>query len=176
MVGHTHEDIDALFGHVSNYLRKHDAITVAGQSLIWSIDNFHTTQFYTNCNNYTFSLDFLHGLTAAKGDYSKTHVFDTMFDVKSWLSPHIKPLHNHSRPHIFRFYKAADNSVYMQYKQWRHSQWEPKSSNGILLLKVWHVKLWNYCVKYWNIVHWQCASLASPFRVSYRNFGQGGGA
>ena len=30
MVGHTHEDVDAMFGHVSTRLRKHDAITVPG--------------------------------------------------------------------------------------------------------------------------------------------------
>ena len=31
MVGHTHEDIDALFGHVSMWLRKHDALTLPGE-------------------------------------------------------------------------------------------------------------------------------------------------
>lgn len=30
MVGHTHEDIDALFGHISVWLRKHDALTLPG--------------------------------------------------------------------------------------------------------------------------------------------------
>ncbi len=34
MVGHTHEDIDALFGRISMWLRKHDALTVPG-----NIDN-----------------------------------------------------------------------------------------------------------------------------------------
>ena len=33
MVGHTHEDIDALFGHVSMWLRKHDALTLPGESV-----------------------------------------------------------------------------------------------------------------------------------------------
>ena len=31
MVGHTHEDIDALFGHISMWLRKHDALTLPGE-------------------------------------------------------------------------------------------------------------------------------------------------
>lgn len=30
MVGHTHEDVDALFGHISMWLRKHDAVTLKG--------------------------------------------------------------------------------------------------------------------------------------------------
>ena len=32
MVGHTHEDVDGMFGHASTWLRKHDAITVPGMS------------------------------------------------------------------------------------------------------------------------------------------------
>ena len=34
MVGHTYEDIDALFGHVSNWLRRHDELIVAGLHII----------------------------------------------------------------------------------------------------------------------------------------------
>ena len=45
-------------------------------------------------------------------------------------------LHNHSYPHIFLFKKGTDGSCYMQYKQWRHSEWEPRSNQGIKVLKV----------------------------------------
>ena len=30
MVGHTHEDIDALFGNISKWLKRNDALTVPG--------------------------------------------------------------------------------------------------------------------------------------------------
>lgn len=30
MVGHTHEDIDALFGNIGKWLKKNDALTVPG--------------------------------------------------------------------------------------------------------------------------------------------------
>ena len=34
MVGHTHEDVNAMFGYVSTRLRKHDAITVPGYAIL----------------------------------------------------------------------------------------------------------------------------------------------
>ena len=34
MVAHTHEDVDALFGHVSMWLRRHDAVTLPGKYII----------------------------------------------------------------------------------------------------------------------------------------------
>ena len=138
MVGHTHKDIDALFGHVSMWLRKHDALTLSqvtwtllkeGHGLLWFI-------IYHCQNNVLFSIDFLQGIKAAKADYVSTHIFTEMFDVKAWLSPHMESLHNHSHPHIFRFRKAVDGCCYMQYKHWRHSDWEPQSGHGIKILKV----------------------------------------
>ena len=30
MVGHTHEDIDALFGNISTWLKRNDALTIPG--------------------------------------------------------------------------------------------------------------------------------------------------
>ena len=82
-------------------------------------------------------IEFLQGVSAAKSDYTTTHVFQNMFDIKAWLKPHMLPLHNHSHPHIFRFFKANSGTTCMQYKQWRHHAWEPQSSSGIRLLKVY---------------------------------------
>ena len=33
MVGHTHEDVDALFGNISKWLKRNDALTVPGNFL-----------------------------------------------------------------------------------------------------------------------------------------------
>jgi len=37
MVGHTHEDIDALFGNIGKWLKKHNAITVPGKLTLYYI-------------------------------------------------------------------------------------------------------------------------------------------
>lgn len=37
MVGHTHEDIDALFGNISQWLKRNDAFTLHGMSLLIKI-------------------------------------------------------------------------------------------------------------------------------------------
>ena len=55
--------------------------------------------------NFYF-LDFFVGYLQPKVT-TLAHVFDVMFDVKLWLSAHITPLHNHSRPHSFRFYVSV---------------------------------------------------------------------
>jgi len=81
-----------------------------------------------------------------------------MYDVKSWLKPHMEQLHNHSHPHIFRFRKASDGCCYMQYKQWRHSEWEPPSHHGIKILKV-------HCMQSYKILfnaHSVCADVLPP--------------
>jgi len=41
MVGHTHEDVDALFGHVSTWLKRHDAVTVPGMPVYMCISTIH---------------------------------------------------------------------------------------------------------------------------------------
>ena len=42
MVGHTHEDIDALFGNIGKWLKKNNALTVPGKkflSIFWRYGN-----------------------------------------------------------------------------------------------------------------------------------------
>ena len=52
-----------------------------------------------------------------------------IWNIKSWLLPHIKGLKNHSRPHAFRFIKGKDGNVEMTYRNWSTSGkkvWMPK--------------------------------------------------
>ena len=62
-------------------------------------------------------------------------MIEYMFDIKSWLMPHLYTLQNHSYPHIFRFTRDGSGEVVMHYKDWNKSPWEP-SDNGIRLFKV----------------------------------------
>ncbi len=68
-------------------------------------------------------------------DVSEATVINHIFDVKSWLLPHLHKLHNHSHYHIFRFSRDATGLVVMHYKEWNESQWEPTTC-GIQLFKV----------------------------------------
>ena len=43
MVGHTHEDIDALFGNISQWLKRNDAFTLHGTSLLIKIAKVHNS-------------------------------------------------------------------------------------------------------------------------------------
>ena len=37
MVGHTHEDVDALFGNIGKWLKKNNALTVPGKKFLKNI-------------------------------------------------------------------------------------------------------------------------------------------
>jgi hypothetical protein len=108
MVGHTHEDIDALFGNISKWLKRNNALTVP---------------------------EFISGCKQANRLVQDVIVLHNLFDVKSWLLPNTEELHNHSHPHIFRFTRCENAvDVQMHYKMWAKDPWEP-GLQGIVLLK-----------------------------------------
>ena len=123
MVGHTHEDIDQFFSKFSQYLQHNSAHTLPGNKVMSLIAAI--TIFYP---------DFLSAITSCYADVSSAVLLDTMYDVKSWLTPHLDMLQYHSYPHVFRFTCNALGEVVMFYKQWSKSPWEPTS--GIKLFKV----------------------------------------
>lgn len=59
-----------------------------------------------------------------------------MYDVKAWLDPALNRLHNHSRPHIFKFLRDSTDNAIMLYKNWNEDTWLPEDNSGISLLKV----------------------------------------
>ena len=85
------------------------------------------------CNTNT---DLLSGITKCYSDVPEANMIEHMFDVKSWIAPHLERLENHSYPHIFRFIKNSSGSVRMFYKDWSDSPWKPSLGDGICLFKV----------------------------------------
>ena len=41
-----------------------------------------------------------------------------MFDISSWLEPHLDRISGHSKPHVFRIAKEADGNVTLKWKMW----------------------------------------------------------
>ena len=75
-------------------------------------------------------------LSATSNSYTphpKVKLLEFVYDVKSWLSPHIEDLHGHTQPHCFKFVLNSDGYSEMYYKNWSHDVW---SENGLILLKV----------------------------------------
>ena len=67
----------------------------------------------------------------------KPLLLSSMFDIKTWIEPAMKGLHNIIYPHCFKIFTASDGKVKMSYKQWsRDANWMPESSEGIEILKV----------------------------------------
>ena len=66
-----------------------------------------------------------------------------VYDVKSWMMPHVPPLHDHLKAHAFKFEKN-NGSTRMYYKEWSYDKlWIPES--GIdMLLGSWYVLFKGY--------------------------------
>ena len=47
-----------------------------------------------------------------------------IFDIKSWISPYIEDIHQHTVPHVFLFRKNADLKAEMLYKHWALDDWQ----------------------------------------------------
>ena len=62
-------------------------------------------------------------ISASSTPPATVKIVDSIFDVRSWISPCLEGLHGHSRPHCFRFVAdptvlAEDSKVLMYYRNW----------------------------------------------------------
>lgn len=89
-VGHTHEDVDAGFGHISRHLK------------------------VTDVETYDQLLQLLPDSMA----------LESMYDIKTWLEPHLSTPQHHTQPLHFRFKYVNDNTVKVQYKGLHDHPWE----------------------------------------------------
>ncbi|XP_072050017.1 uncharacterized protein [Amphiura filiformis] len=91
-VGHTHEDIDQLFSRIAVHLRR------------FSIPTF------------TKLIHLLQG--AVTKICTTAERFLNYFNIRDWLAPFISEVHDHCKPHAFRFTKNEQGRARMQYKMW----------------------------------------------------------
>lgn len=79
--------------------------------------------------------DLLHATTISMEPNSKTFLIDVMFDIKSWISPHLNELHGHRDPHCFKFVLNKDNKSIRYFWNWSTDLWCPED-RAIVILKV----------------------------------------
>ena len=111
LVGHTHDDIDALFGQWSMKLRKDDYPTIP-----FLIKSFMDAEF----------------------EPVIPHFIEEVPDFKGFVDGHIpsrdEALEGHTNAQQFKFYKHANTWPLIQYKRLcTDSQWLPKENGGIKL-------------------------------------------
>jgi len=60
-----------------------------------------------------------------------------MYDIKTWLAPHLSDIHGHTTPHAFSISRNAEDIVVMKYKKWSSTSenWIPDI--GIPIFKVY---------------------------------------
>ncbi len=89
----------------------------------------------------------------------------SVYDVRSWLVPHIEELHGHSQPHCFRFTLDEDGRAVMHYKNWSKDGW---SETGLILLKVQFIynvmgcQHWSHFIRKYNGVSKLCIYSGTP--------------
>jgi hypothetical protein len=111
LVGHTHEDIDALFGRWSMRLRKHDYPTVP-----------------------LLMKSFMDGESIPV----VPHLIQEVPDFKGFIDPCIckkgEALEGHTTAQAFKFYRNPNGWPLMQYKRYcTDAEWLPKEGGGIRL-------------------------------------------
>ena len=50
-------------------------------------------------------------------------VLSYVFDVKLWLTPHLEDLHQHTKPHVFKFSQNSTGKTELYYNKWSHIDW-----------------------------------------------------
>ncbi|XP_078659995.1 uncharacterized protein LOC144904736 [Branchiostoma floridae x Branchiostoma belcheri] len=103
MVGHTHEDVDAVFSQFSHRLDRKDAKTIGELEEVLR-NSFHPEP--------------------------KVDQLFVMWDIKNWLQPCLAPIEGHSKPHMYRFTKDRTGHVTLQYKMWSTDPiWRPTATD-----------------------------------------------
>jgi hypothetical protein len=113
IVGHTHEDIDALFGRWSSMLKTHDYLTVP-----------RLMKSFMDCETQPVIPHFIEEVPDFKGF------------VEGYLHTGDDSLQGHSQAQQFKFYKDSNGWPLMQYKiLCTDIDWLPKEGGGIRLWK-----------------------------------------
>lgn len=104
MVGHTHEDVDAMFGHFSELLMRHPTYTLPELMAL---------------------------LMKARKPNPIPHFVQEVPDFKTYLEPYIltgpNALVGHLKPRLFRFYVRSDGMPCFQYKlKSMDAIWQPE--------------------------------------------------
>ena len=95
MVGHTHEDIDGMFGCFSKKLKKQNATTIVElEKVLSAADTYKSPVTTTVLGN------------------------EPLIDFKGFFEPYLNNISHHTNPHIYRFRKEIDGSVSVKYKWW----------------------------------------------------------
>lgn len=105
-VGHTHEDVDQFFSRISVQLRKNGAESIP---------------------------DLLHATEISMEPNPKTYFMESMFDVRSWIEPHLNEIHGHRDPHCFKFLLNEENKAVMYFRNWTSNSWCPQEKATIVL-------------------------------------------
>lgn len=86
-------------GHISTWLRKHDAFTVSSKQHkhMVTVISYHTAPITGNI--YHIFLALLDGVQNANRG-SGSWLFSKILDAKAWLQPHMEQLHNRTNLHI----------------------------------------------------------------------------
>ena len=65
----------------------------------------------------------------------ETHFMEEMYNIKSWILPHINELHGHSQPHCFKFVLNYEDKAVMYFRNWTSDPW-CSEEEAMVVLKV----------------------------------------
>ena len=74
------------------------------------------------------------------------HLLESIYDIKSWIIPHLNNLHGHSQPHCFKFILNDQGKAVMYFRNWTTSPWCTEEEAAVVLkvmLLIMHVFLFD---------------------------------
>ena len=83
-------------------------------------------------------------MEAVKQSYTPSpgvELFDTVYDVRSWLDAASSELHNITNPHCFVLKETSNGDVVLKYKNWLSDKaWKPSgvTDKGVVIAEVSH--------------------------------------
>lgn len=51
------------------------------------------------------------------------YFMEEMYDIKSWITPHLSELHGHRQPHCFKFVLNEEEKAVMYFRNWTSDPW-----------------------------------------------------
>ena len=84
---------------------------------------------------FTLQVDLLHATGISMEPTPQTYFMEEIYDIKSWITPHLNKLHGHRQPHCFKFILNQEEKAVMYFLNWTSDSW-CTTEEATIVLKV----------------------------------------
>ena len=82
---------------------------------------------------YAIKLDLVHATEVSMDPTPQVVLIKEVYDVRSWINPHLNEFHGHSQPHCFKFILNRDGKAIMFSRNWSANPWCLEKEASVIL-------------------------------------------